>query len=108
MRYAREETSQNFIAAGNRKEQVMELPVGIALKTISNYLEHLSPVLVDPCSQQRANSQSITEAAETAFGGCTHHHYVAYLGNLDARLRVLNRSMTAILYKTPRGRTHHF
>ena len=45
--YARQETIQNFIAAGYRKEQVMELLVGIALKTISNYLDHLSPVPVD-------------------------------------------------------------
>jgi AhpD family alkylhydroperoxidase len=45
--YARPETIQNFIAAGYRKEQVIELLVGIALKTISNYLDHLSPVPVD-------------------------------------------------------------
>jgi alkylhydroperoxidase family enzyme len=45
--YAREDTIQNFIAAGYRREQVMELLVGIALKTISNYLDHLSPVPVD-------------------------------------------------------------
>jgi AhpD family alkylhydroperoxidase len=45
--YAREETIRNFIAAGYRKEQVMELLVGIALKTISNYLDHLSHVPVD-------------------------------------------------------------
>ncbi|HEY2467745.1 MAG TPA: carboxymuconolactone decarboxylase family protein [Terracidiphilus sp.] len=45
--YARQKTIQNFIAAGYRKEQVMELLVGIALKTISNYLDHLSPVPVD-------------------------------------------------------------
>jgi alkylhydroperoxidase family enzyme len=45
--YARQKTIQNFIAAGYRKEQVIELLVGIALKTISNYLDHLSPVPVD-------------------------------------------------------------
>jgi AhpD family alkylhydroperoxidase len=45
--YARQETIQNFIAAGYRKEQVMELLVGIALKTISNYLDHISPIPVD-------------------------------------------------------------
>ena len=45
--YARVETIQDFIAAGYRREQVMELLVGIALKTISNYLDHLSPVPVD-------------------------------------------------------------
>jgi AhpD family alkylhydroperoxidase len=45
--YARQESIQNFIAAGYRKEQVMELLFGIALKTIRNYLDHLSPVPVD-------------------------------------------------------------
>jgi AhpD family alkylhydroperoxidase len=46
--YASEETIQKFIAAGYRKEQVMELLLGIALKTISNYLDHLSPAPIDP------------------------------------------------------------
>src|SRR5262249_53408472 len=46
--YAKGETIENFIAAGYRKEQVMELLLAIALKTISNYLEHISPVPVDP------------------------------------------------------------
>ena len=45
--YARERTIQNFIAAGYRKEQVMELLLGIALKTISNYLDHISPAPLD-------------------------------------------------------------
>jgi hypothetical protein len=45
--YARQKTIQNFIAAGYRKEQAIELLVGIALKTISNYFDHLSPVPVD-------------------------------------------------------------
>jgi hypothetical protein len=30
-----------------KKEQVMELLLGIALKTISNYLDHISPTLLD-------------------------------------------------------------
>lgn len=46
--YAKEETIQSFIAAGYRKEQVMELLLGIALKTISNYLDHISPAPIDP------------------------------------------------------------
>jgi uncharacterized peroxidase-related enzyme len=45
--YAREETIHNFIAAGYKKEQVMELLLGIALKTISNYLDHISPAPLD-------------------------------------------------------------
>jgi uncharacterized peroxidase-related enzyme len=46
--YAKEETIQNFLAAGYRKEQVMELLLGIALKTVSNYLDHISPAPIDP------------------------------------------------------------
>jgi uncharacterized peroxidase-related enzyme len=45
--FAKEETIQNFIAAGYRKEQVMELLLGIGLKTISNYLDHISPAPID-------------------------------------------------------------
>lgn len=45
--YAREETIQTFLAAGYRKEQVMELLLGIALKTISNYFDHISPAPID-------------------------------------------------------------
>ena len=45
--YAKEMTVQNFIAAGYNKEQVMELLLGIALKTISNYLDHISPTPID-------------------------------------------------------------
>jgi hypothetical protein len=39
---------QKFLAAGYKKDQVMELLLGIALKTISNYLDHISPTPVDP------------------------------------------------------------
>ena len=42
--YAKDETIQKFLAAGYKKEQVMELLLGIALKTISNYLDHISPL----------------------------------------------------------------
>jgi uncharacterized peroxidase-related enzyme len=45
--HAKDETIQNFIAAGYKREQVMELLLGIALKTISNYLNHISPAPVD-------------------------------------------------------------
>lgn len=45
--YAKGETIQKFLAAGYTKEHVMELLLGIALKTISNYLDHISPTPVD-------------------------------------------------------------
>lgn len=45
--YAKEKTIQKFLVAGYTKEQVMELLLGIALKTISNYLDHISPTPLD-------------------------------------------------------------
>lgn len=45
--YAKETTIQKFLAAGYKKEQAMELLLGIALKTISNYLDHISPTPLD-------------------------------------------------------------
>ncbi len=46
--HADRETVAAFLAAGYRTEQVMELLLGVALKTISNYLDHLSPTTIDP------------------------------------------------------------
>ena len=47
--YATDKTIQKFLAAGyTSKEQVMELLLGIALKTISNCLDHISPTPLDP------------------------------------------------------------
>jgi uncharacterized peroxidase-related enzyme len=42
------DTITRFVAAGYRSEQVMEVLFGVALKTISNYLDHLSPTTIDP------------------------------------------------------------
>jgi uncharacterized peroxidase-related enzyme len=36
-----------FLEAGYEKPQVMELLLGVALKTVSNYLDHLSPTKID-------------------------------------------------------------
>ncbi len=46
--HAKDKTIQKFLAAGYKKEQVMELLLGIALTTISNYVDHISPTPVDP------------------------------------------------------------
>jgi uncharacterized peroxidase-related enzyme len=45
--FAAEDAIQRFLAAGYREEQVAEILVGIALKTLSNYTHHLSPVAID-------------------------------------------------------------
>jgi uncharacterized peroxidase-related enzyme len=52
--YAGEATVQRFLSAGFAKEQVMELLLGVALKTISNYLDHLSPATIDAAFQAAA------------------------------------------------------
>jgi uncharacterized peroxidase-related enzyme len=36
-----------FLEAGYQRPQVMELLLGVALKTVSNYLDHLSPATID-------------------------------------------------------------
>jgi uncharacterized peroxidase-related enzyme len=45
--FVKQETVDAFLNAGYRKEQVMELLLGVALKTISNYLDHISPTALD-------------------------------------------------------------
>ncbi len=41
----------NFLAAGYAKDQVLEILMGVALKTMSNYLDHISPTELDPAFQ---------------------------------------------------------
>lgn len=45
--FVKQETVEAFLSAGYRKEQVMEVLLGVALKTISNYLDHISPTPLD-------------------------------------------------------------
>ncbi|HEY4308795.1 MAG TPA: carboxymuconolactone decarboxylase family protein [Pirellulales bacterium] len=42
-----QETIGKFLGAGYRQEQVIEVLLGVALKTISNYLDHIAPTPVD-------------------------------------------------------------
>lgn len=42
-----QQTIEKFLAAGYRREQVMEVLLGVALKTISNYLDHISATTID-------------------------------------------------------------
>lgn len=46
--HVREQTIENFLAAGYRKDQPLEIRIGVALTTISNYLDHISPNELDP------------------------------------------------------------
>jgi uncharacterized peroxidase-related enzyme len=45
---------QSFLDAGYRNEQVGEVLIGVALKTISNYTHHLSPVEIDSAFKAEA------------------------------------------------------
>lgn len=40
-------TIQAFLNAGYRNEQIGEVLIGVAMKTLSNYTHHLSPVAID-------------------------------------------------------------
>ena len=42
------QTIEKFLAAGYRKDQILEVLIGVALKTISNYTDHISPTELDP------------------------------------------------------------
>jgi uncharacterized peroxidase-related enzyme len=48
------EVIEQFLAAGYRKEQVLEIMIGVALKTISNYTHNISPVDLDTAFQSEA------------------------------------------------------
>jgi AhpD family alkylhydroperoxidase len=49
------ESSLNvFLAAGYSKEQAMEVLIGVALKTVSNYLNHFNPATLDTAFQAEA------------------------------------------------------
>lgn len=41
------ETIQLFLDSGYRKEQLLEVLIGIGIKTISNYFDHLSALEID-------------------------------------------------------------
>ncbi len=59
--HVRAEVIDNFLAAGYRKDQVLEVLIGVALKTMSNYLDHISHTELDPAFQ----SEAIEQAART-------------------------------------------
>jgi len=45
------QTIENFLAAGYRRDQILEVLIGVALKTMSNYLDHISPTELDQAFQ---------------------------------------------------------
>ena len=49
--FVSENTKKNLFSAGYTEVSMMEILVGVALKTISNYLDHLSPTPLDAAFQ---------------------------------------------------------
>jgi len=47
-------TLDMFLAAGYSKPQAMEVLIGVALKTVSNYLNHFNPATLDAAFQAEA------------------------------------------------------
>ncbi len=51
------QTIEKFLAAGYRKEQILEVVLGVALKTISNYTNHISPAELDQAFRSEGDSR---------------------------------------------------
>ena len=45
--HVKAQTIENFLAAGYHKDQILEVLMGVALKTMSNNLDHISPSELD-------------------------------------------------------------
>jgi len=45
--YVSENTKSDFLKNGFNEVQMMEVIIGVALKTVSNYIDHLNPVEID-------------------------------------------------------------
>src|ERR1700748_377430 len=56
--FASRETIDSFLAAGYTKDQLLEVLVGVGLKTISNYFDHLSAVELDDEFKQFGSYQA--------------------------------------------------
>jgi uncharacterized peroxidase-related enzyme len=52
--FVTERTKEEFVAAGYSEVAMMEVLIGVALKTISNYLDHVSQVPIDVAFQAEA------------------------------------------------------
>ena len=54
--FVSEQAKERFIAAGYDEIVLMEILLGVALKTISNYFDHLNPVSIDAAFQEHAHA----------------------------------------------------
>ncbi len=51
--FVAERTKERFIAVGYNEIAVMEVLVGVAMMTISNYLDHMAPISIDATFQSK-------------------------------------------------------
>ena len=56
--FVSEDAKKHFFEAGYDEVALMEILAGVALKTISNYLDHLSPISIDPAFQAEAQQHA--------------------------------------------------
>jgi hypothetical protein len=54
-----ESTLNEFLAAGYTAPQAIEVLLGVALKTVSNYLDHFNPVRSTPLSRPRPATKQL-------------------------------------------------
>lgn len=52
--FVSETTKKSFLSSGYSEAAMMEVLMGVALKTISNYLDHLNPTPIDPAFASEA------------------------------------------------------
>ncbi len=45
-------TKEHFLEVGHDETTMIEVLVGVALKTMNNYLDHFGPISIDPAFQR--------------------------------------------------------
>ncbi len=53
--FVAESVKERFFKARYDEATLMEVLIGVALKTMSNYLDHLNPISIDPVFRAEAN-----------------------------------------------------
>jgi AhpD family alkylhydroperoxidase len=70
--WAREEEQEAFLAAGYTATQAMEVVLGVSMKIMSNYIDHLAGTPLDEAFQAKAWSRSETESCSAETCSCAH------------------------------------
>jgi hypothetical protein len=54
-------TKEHFLEVDHDETTMMEVLVSVALKTMSNYLDHLGPISIDPAFQRKGQLGAVRE-----------------------------------------------